>query len=494
MFTKTTPEKVGVSSRKVLDFVRTLDASGLATHDLILARGNEIFAEGYWSPFTADFKHRQYSVSKSFISIAVGFMIQDGKMHLDDKLADFFPEYVEGNPVINQHLLDTTVHDLLTMQTCHTSTPQWIEGGVKDRLSLYFATPADKVPGTTFLYDSPGSFMLCAAVERLAGKPFLEYLKEKVLLDLGFSADTACIQAPGGHSFGDSGILCTARELLAFARFVLNGGTWAGKRYLNEDYIKRATARQCDNNPQGTKTFDGYGYGYLIWKAPRNGFAFIGMGDQFAICDPETDIICIVHSDNQGKSAYTREVLFCKLYENIIDLAKDPLPEDTKAYEELEAYLSSRKLLCVKENADNPFKTEIDGVTYALEPNPMGMKWVRFDFEGQKGSLSYENAQGEKTLLFGLGENVFSKFPQTGYSLWTASVPEAGNRYDCAASADWPEPQKLRIKVQAIDKYFGNLNMTFRFKGDEVAILMEKNAEAFFNEYQGNACGKKVSE
>ena len=137
---------------------------------------------------------------------------------------------------------------------------------------------------------------------------------------------------------------------------------------------------------------------------------------------------------------------------------------------------------------------EIDGVTYALEPNPMEIEWVRFDFEGQNGVFSYKNAQGEKKLPFGLGENVFSKFPQEGYSLWTASVPEEGNRYDCAASADWPEPQKLRIKVQAIDKYFGNLNMTFRFKSDEIAVLMEKNAEAFFNEYCGNACGKKASE
>lgn len=491
MFTKATPESVGIPSEKVLDFVRALDEAGLATHDLILARGNQIFAEGYWAPFTADFKHRQYSVSKSFISIAVGFMIQDGKLHLDDKLVDFFPEYVEGNPAVNQHLRDTTVHDLLTMQTCHTDTPQWIEGGVTDRLALYFKEPADKVPGTTFLYDSPGSFMLCAIVERLSGKPYLEYLKEKVLTDLGFSEDTFCIRSPGGHSFGDSGVLCTARELLAFARFVLNGGTWAGKRYLNADYIKRATAKQCDNNPCGVKKFDGYGYGYLIWKAPNDGFAFIGMGDQFAICDPETDIIFIIHSDNQGKAEITRELIYRKFYENVVHCATDSLPEDAEAYAELTAYLSNRKLLCVKENADNPFRKNINGVTYALEPNPMGIEWVRFDFEENKGTLSYKNAQGEKKLPFGLGENAFSKFPEEGYSLWTASIPEAGNRYDCAASADWPEPQKLRIKVQAIDKYFGNINMTFRFKGDEVAVLMEKNAEAFFNEYHGNACGRK---
>lgn len=491
MFTRCTPESAGVSSSAVLDMVRTLDERGLATHDLILARGDKIFAEGYWAPVHADFKHRQYSVSKSFIAVAVGFMIQDGKLHLNDKLVDFFPEYIEGNPNVNQHLRDTTVHDLLTMQTCHTDTPQWIEGGVTDRLSLYFARPADKVPGTQFLYDSPGSFMLCAIVERLAGKPYLEYLKEKVLLDIGFSPDATCVKAPGGHSFGDSGILCTARDLLAFARFVLNGGTWEGKRYLNEEFLRLATSKQCDNNPCGITKFDGYGYGYLIWKAPRDGFAFIGMGDQFAICDPETDIILIIHSDNQGKAEITRELIYRKFYENVVLPAKESLPEDTAAQQELNDYLSSRTLLAVSENPHNAYYREINGVTYTLEKNPMEIAWVRFSFDGETGTMYYQNAQGKKELPFGLGKNVFSKFPQEGYSDETASVPAPGNRYDCAASADWPEPQKLRIKVQAIDKYFGNLNMTFRFKGDEVAVLMEKNAEAFFNEYRGNACGKR---
>ena len=43
--------------------------------------------------------------------------------------------------------------------------------------------------------------------ERLTGKPFLEYMKDKILRKLGFSEDAWCIQAPDGYSWGGSGIL-----------------------------------------------------------------------------------------------------------------------------------------------------------------------------------------------------------------------------------------------------------------------------------------------
>lgn len=59
-----------------------------------------------------------------------------------------------------------------------------------------------------------------------------------------------------------------------------------------------------------------------------------------------------------------------------------------------------------------------------------------------------------------------------------------------AVSADWPEGKKLRIKVQIIDKYFGNLSMEFGFKEDRVGIYMIKNAEAFLGEYEGYANGR----
>ena len=83
-----------------------------------------------------------------------------------------------------------------------------------------------------------------------------------------------------------------------------------------------------------------------------------------------------------------------------------------------------------------------------------------------------------------------AKFPQTGYADMTATCGVEGHMYDCAVSADWDEEKKLRIRVQIIDKYFGNMSMTFSFKDNRVAVLMVKTAEAFLDEYNGCALGK----
>ena len=489
MFTTITPEQAGISSRNVLKFIKTLDKYHFCTHSIIMARGKNIFAEGYYAPFHRDFRHRMYSVSKSFVAVAVGLAAEDGFLSLEDKFVDYFPEYI--NETVNDKMRSMTIREMLTMETSQTGQVDWFRSGTNDRCEVYFRTEASRVSGTTFEYDSPGSFMLGVIVEKVTGKPFLEYLKERFLVQVGFSANSYCIKCPGGHSFGDSGVMCTARDLLIFARFVMDCGRVDGVRYMNEEFLSEATKKQVSNGHDGAVAYNSYGYGYQIWKAPNDGFAFVGMGDQLAICDRKKDFIFIINSDNQGHSPSTRAILYHALYEYIVDELGEVLPEDDEAYAELSKYLSDLKLFSLKGEKTGSFAEELNGRIYDLEENPMGIKYVRFALEGDKGVLSYENAQGVKELPFGFGHNEFCKFPQEGYSDLIATVSEPGHRYDCGVSADWPEERKLRLYVQIIDKYFGNMSMEFGFKGDEVGIYMQRNAEAFLDEYMGYACGRK---
>lgn len=488
MFHHISPEKAGISSRNILKFFKTLDKYNFCTHSIIMARGNDIFAEVYYAPSHKDFKHRMYSVSKSFVAVAVGLAVEDGLLSLEDKMIKFFPEY--QNEYSNALLADMTIREMLTMETCKDKSTNWFASGTADRCEVYFRQAADRVSGTIFTYDSPGSFMLNVIVEKLTGKPFLEYMKERFLVKAGFSEDAYCLQCPGGYSFGDSGVMCTSRDLLAFARFVLDGGTIDGVRYMNEEYLREATKKQVSNDHDGAVAYNSYGYGYQIWKAPNDGFAFVGMGDQFAVCDREKDFIFIINSDNQGHSPATRAILYHELYETIVDNLGESIAEDEAAYDELKAYLGNCKLFALKGSAFSPHAEVINGKTYVLDENRMGIEYVHFELNGEEGVLTYKNAQGVKTLPFGFGHNVFTKFPQENYADLIAEVPAPGNKYDCAVSADWSEEKKLRIKVQIIDKYFGNMSMEFGFKDDKVGIFMTKTAESFLEEYHGYANGK----
>jgi len=491
-FKEASPESVGISSKRVLDFIKTLDSYGFCTHDMIMSRGDKIFAEMYYAPFHKDYKHRMYSVSKSFVSIALGTAMEEGLVSLDDKLTDYFEEYVtDQTPTL---IKETTIKDMLVMETSISEGIDWFSTVKDDRCKLYFETNPTKVNGTLFHYDSPASFMLGAIVEKVTGKPFLEYLKEKALCEIGFSKDAYSLKAPGGYSWGDSAVMCTARDLLIFARFVMNKGEWLGKKYMKSSFIEDAVKRQVCNNLNGHMGgYGGYGYGYQIWKAPRDGFAFVGMGDQFAICDTETDFIFIINSDNQGNNA-TRPILYHELYKSIIPNLGEPMPEDESSLAELKKYMANAKLFALEEERDNPFIKDINDKTYILDENPMNIEYIKLSFEEKKGTLCYKNKQGEKELVFGIGYNEFGKFPEEGYSDEVGTVFAPGNFYECAASADWAEDKKLRIKVQIIDKYFGNGLFVLSFKDDRVTLSMISTAEAFMLEYRGIATGIKIKQ
>ena len=481
-----TPEQAGISSAAVKRFYERLDFYNLSTHSVILCRGENIFSECYFEPFHKDFLHRMYSVSKTFVSMAVGFCEQDGLLSLDDPMEKYLKEYTKQEGAIPH---TTTVRELLTMESSKKGY-NWFAYKASDRASTYLKEKSFKQPGTLFDYDSSGSFMLTVIVEKLVKKPFLKYLQEKVLDGIGFSKDAYCVKTPGGYSWGDSGVMCTARDLLLFARFILNGGTWGGKRYLNEEYIKDATNTRICNDEYGFRSHGSWGYGYQIWGAPEGCFAMLGMGNQIALCDPRHDFIFIINSDNQGNT-HNYEQIFEVLYNNIIyNLSDDgsALPENEEQYKELQKSLENKKLFFLKEAKTSEFSKKIEAKTYYPAENPMGIKWFRLEFneEAEKGFFYYENAQGKKCMPFGFGHNEIAQFPEEGYSDEVGNTLCPGNTYRAAFSADWPEPKKLRIRVQIIDKYFANLAIVFGFRDESnVTVRMTKKAEDFLYEYEG---------
>lgn len=486
MFQTVTPEQAGISSAKVLEFIRVLEKYNLNTHCILMARGNHIFAETYYAPFDADFKHRMYSVSKSFVAIAVGFAQQDGLLQLDDAFMKYFPEY--RNEQTDALYEETTIRDLLTMRSSLAGRyPDW--WAKEDRAKAYFDLNSNKIPGTNFFYDSTGSMLLGCIVEKLTGKPFMEYLKEKVLLDIGFSQDAYCLKAPGGYSHSDSGVMCTGRELLSFARFVMNLGEWNGKQYLNEAFMHAAISKQTDNAVTGEVTaYADHGYGYLIWKAPRDGFAFVGMADQFAICDPATDFIFVITSENMGSSGASRMLLFHELYKTIIDHLGEPLPKQEEAYRELKAYLESRKMIALTGGVESSVQSRISGKVYQLEANPMGIHTLKVTIDGQQGALEYTNPDGEHVIRFGMGYNEFGRFPGKKRMSLTASVYEDGD-YACGASAVWCEKEKLHIMVRITDTYLGTLSIVLGYRDTRVSVAMTRRAQRILDGYDGYAIG-----
>ena len=273
-FTKISPEAAGVKSESVKRYLELLDRRGIPMHSVLMMKGNGLFCECYYAPFDKDTTHRMYSQTKSFVSIAIGLLIEEGRLSLDDRITDLFPEKAAGD--IPSSLKAQTVRHMLTMCTVGYGDI-WFGNSEPDRTRLYMSSKRspERYPDTLWEYDSQGSQVLSNLVEKLSGMSLFDYLNNKIFTHLGTFKTAEVLKTPNGDSWGDSAMICTPRDIMSFARFVMNYGVWDGKRIMNEGYLREATSKVVDNR-EGPRTMAfHHGYGYQIWRTERNGFAFV---------------------------------------------------------------------------------------------------------------------------------------------------------------------------------------------------------------------------
>jgi CubicO group peptidase (beta-lactamase class C family) len=489
LFPLASPESVGVSSKHILNFIDKAEEYGIMLHSVLMMGRGKLIAEGYYAPFTSDWMHRMYSVSKTFVSTAIGLLADEGRISLDDKICDYFKDKLPENP--HPYILDMAIRDLLIMATTHAGSTYKPED--KDWVWTFFNTEPTRPPGTVFRYDTSGSYVLNVLVERLTGKPFLEYLKDKMLRDLGFSEEAWCIKAPEGYSWGGSGVICTTRDLARLALVYMNKGNIGGRQYLSEEFIKAATSRQIDNAATGYRDYkNGNGYGYQIWMLKDGGFGFCGLGVQLAVCIPKEDFIFVCTGDNQGTVQVYGGILDILWKEILEKLQPGSLPEDEEAARKLEERLSSLEVVNpLIGKSTSPLQEKVNKCRYALGPNPMGIQEIGVEFEGNEGRLIMKKNGEEKVISFGMDKYVLGRFPETHYFGDTIGTPK-GEMYKCMATARWTQEDKLVIRCYVIDDYFGNMTATLGFKGDELGVYMSKHAEWFLDEYYGFAGGRRI--
>lgn len=481
------PCEAGLNPRDIIAFLDDIKERKLMVHSLIIMRGGKVCAEGYWKPFDKDFKHRMYSVSKTFVAMAIGALIGEGKLSLDTKIAPYFTDKIKGEP--DPWMADLTVRDCLMMETCHAeSTYRFTD---KDWLATFFETKPNHPSGTFFRYDTSGTYTLDVLVERITGKPFLKYLQEKALDEIGYSKDAFCIEAPEGITWGGSGVMCTTRDLARFLALVDADGAFEGKQLLPADFVAAAKAKQIDNAPYGYCTaLQGHGYGYKIWRVFGNGYAFEGMGGQLAISWPDKDLMLVTTADMQGHNL-GYDILAEAFRYNIYNKLTDTVAPDPEGEKLLAERLAALEPELIDGDTYKPFAEELNGKTYQMAENKMGIKTVRFDFEGDELIWHYDTVRGEKELRFGLGKYIITEFPETQYS--GRRIRTSKNApYRCMTNASWSEDKQLHLRVYVIDEYFGNMIAVFGFKGDEMGCIFTKYAEDFMDEYNGMGSGKRI--
>ena len=485
IFRKASPEELGISSKDVLSYIQVLDERRMHLHAILMARGESVFAEGYYKPFHKDFLHRMYSVSKSFVAIAVGLAVTEGIFSLDDAIIDYFPEYKNENTDV--YYETCTVRDMLKMQS-NVGTGVYWWGKFEDRIQAYYSQKSDKIPGGLFHYDSIGSFLLGCIIERLTGMDFLTYLKEKVLLAMGFSKESYVLREPGGYAIGDSGVMCTARDLLIFARLIMRKGEWNGKQYIDRKFMEDAICLQVPNDMSGTHAlYETGGYGYLIWKTHPDGFSLVGMGDQLAICDMKRDLCLVVLSDNQAEKCQ-RHILFHEYYTHFLPKVDNLiLPQNNAMEIELLNYLRNRVLISQYGEMHGATASTVFGRIYEKEIGEADID----GFVLYEDRILLKRGGAWHTLPYGMLKNIQTKFSfgerarADMMGVWEAGA------YDCNVSAGWIRADTIAIMAQVTDTYFGELNLQICFKDDTATLFVHRSGQYIFDGLGGFMIAKQ---
>lgn len=448
------PDKYQIPAGAIQKMEELLLKRQVRIHGYMLLKGKEILAEKYYSPYEKNDLHRMYSITKSMVALAVGLLEKNGLITLDDKICTYFPEKLpEGGA--HPWCEEMTIRDMLTMRTCYASTTyknyDW-----DDWTETFFKAEPDHVPGTVFNYDTSSAHVLCALVEKLTGMNMLDYMRQEMLDELGFSKDAYLIPDPVGVSQGGSGVMCTLEDVAKVAYLCNHYGTVDGKEFLPEQFMRDATANQVPTDMQ-PKLDEQCGYGYFIWRSREEGFELFGMGGQLALCFPQYDVCFMTMADTIGSPAGLQILHDC-FYETI--------------YPCLE---SAKEVAGIMPNTIQPGLSLKNN--YCFYPNAMGWKQVLFDFDAKE--IHFSIPAGDFTLAFSETEWKQQKFLNTGYR--------------CECRGLWKMGHFI-LECFIIDEEQGNVRMDFAWKDSRLSVHIVSTNEPFFielrNSFQGFASAK----
>jgi len=440
-----TPEVEGVSSRKIVEWINACEHNLDAMHGFVLLRHGKLIAEGSWAPYdTIHETHRLYSHSKSFTATAIGFLVDDGKLDIDERVVDIFPDKVPAHASV--HLGALRVRDLLTMNVGASRPDAENDDADGDWAKAYLENDFDGAPGVLFKYDSGASYMLSEIVKRKSGCDMIELLQRRLFSLIGIESALSTT-SPTGVSCGGWGMCMTTRDLALFGQFYLNRGCWQGRRILSDEWVTLATARQSWSGAIGVTEEDGsdwhQGYGFQFWRCRHGCYRADGANGQFTIVMPRQDAVLSIHS---GLKDTQKELDLVWNY-LLPAMAEKPLTEDELAVRELRDKCQSLGLpsVCGKLEGDDCYC----GCTYRLVGGVCGLRSLRLDKRLGGWNLTISGKAGKWTVPVG-----FCKWERGVVKLSTKQheiLRDIVGEQRTAASAAVGQDGALRLRMLFLD-------------------------------------------
>jgi CubicO group peptidase (beta-lactamase class C family) len=466
-FLPSTPEAQGIPSAAINAFVNAAEQLD-ALHSFMLLRHGHLVAEGWWEPYGSTDPHILFSLSKSFTSTAVGLLIAEGRLSVDDPVLRFFAE--EAPPEPSANLQAMRIHHLLSMSTGHTSDTMFAMMTQQEKrwTQVFLEQPVEGEPGRHFLYQNGPPYLLAALVYKLTGEHLLDYLQPRLFAPLGI-VNPRWETSPEGIELGGWGMSLTTADIAKFGQLYLQEGVWQGKRLLPEAWVAAATTRQVANDPALSSDWE-QGYGYYFWRCQHGAYRGDGAFGQYCVVMPEQDAVLAMTG-----GLFDMQPPLDLVWEHLLTaMGTHPLPENRAAQKSLTAKLASLQLPTQTGSPTSPMAADISDKRYLVADNSDEISEIRFDFAADKTRVAIHSDQGEQEICCGYGQwqrNVASLAPLDTRTPFVQRPPEP---WKIAASGAWIDETTYRATLWWYETPF-SLSLTCRFMGDEVTVEQQAN-------------------
>ncbi|MDY3846545.1 MAG: serine hydrolase [Eubacteriales bacterium] len=287
-FLRTAPELEGFDSMRLASFLHSLESSRTVNvHTVAVLANGKLICEAAAPGYSLGTWHLTHSMCKTLTSLAIGILVDDGKLSLDDKLTSFFGKDVDGK------LRTISVKNLLEMNSNVTlgeiasiTLENWTDEFCHSQLK------ADV--GSRFAYNSMNSYILGVIVSKVSGVDLFDFLMERLFMPMNIE-NVFWEKSPEGYSKGGWGLYISTYDMLKIGMLFLDGGKYNGKQIISREYVENATSVHMINQKEDSN----YNYGLHIW-VNRDGDSFLmnGMlGQNVWIC-PKNNMIIACTSGN----------------------------------------------------------------------------------------------------------------------------------------------------------------------------------------------------
>lgn len=319
--------ETGLDSVRLMEAVDYLESRYVhQIHSIIIVKNDRLVFEKYFEGyqysndppgsngdyilFDRETDHYLASVSKSVTSVIFGAAVKAGFIaNVDTLLADVLPEYAH---ILVGEKAGITLEHLL----CMSSGLQWDEWSTSyedptndvvalfhedDPIAYILSKPLISSPGDEFHYNSGGTNVLGAVVEKETGMSLLDFGNEYLFDPLNIQGGLWEKMA-GGYYFASGGIYLRPRELTKIGYLFLNEGSWEDHQIITREWINASTAPHVQTDELIPRS-DSYGYQWWHMDFHANDHTYecffaAGWGDQYMFILPDQEMIITINSGN----------------------------------------------------------------------------------------------------------------------------------------------------------------------------------------------------